>query len=69
VISKDGCRVFQQTVKNATITIRTTSEIFVSILVERKDPIRLIERGKLQVTGDLSLFQRFHRLFPPPSRQ
>ncbi|MCP4199521.1 MAG: hypothetical protein GY762_20425 [Proteobacteria bacterium] len=69
VVSRKGCRVFQTAHENPTVTLRSTSEIFVSILMEQKNPLRLIERGKLQVTGDRSLMQRFHRLFPPPNKR
>ncbi len=69
VISRAGCEVFPGVHEKPTLTISTTSEIFVSILIERKDPARLAKRGKLQVTGDLHLFQRFYLLFPPPSRR
>jgi multimeric flavodoxin WrbA len=69
VVSKKGCRVYQTAHEKPTVTLSATSEIFVSILTERKDPLRLIERGKLQVSGDRSLLQRFPRLFPPPNNR
>lgn len=67
VVSKQRCKAFAGMHDSPTTSIRTSSETFVDIMLQRADPRKAISQGKLKVTGDKELFARFGRLFPPPS--
>ncbi len=65
-ISNKTCCVHANAHPSPTITISTSSETFLDIILQRDDPRRIIAKGRLKFEGNKSLFARFGRLFPPP---
>lgn len=67
VVSNGKC-YYTKAYNTPTVSVHTSSEILLDIILQRTDPRRAIASGNLKITGSKSLFARFGRLFPPPSR-
>ena len=66
-IDKGRCAASEGTHPSPTLTLETTEEILVEIILQRLDARTALARGDLKATGSKSLLGRFQRIFPPPS--
>ena len=51
---------------DATLTMKLTSELLASIILQRVDMRRTLADKQIEVAGSTSLLQKFGRLFRPP---
>lgn len=66
-VSGGACRVTAKRHPSPSVAIRASSDTLIGIIWQEIDPRRAISTGALEITGDLGLFARFARLFPPSS--
>ena len=66
-IDKGRCAASEGTHPSPTLTLETTEEILVEIILQRLDARTALARGDMKATGSKSLLGRFQRIFPPPS--
>lgn len=57
------CNVFEGSVDNPDLTLRTDAEIGAKIFAGQMDPARAYMLGKLRVSGDLTLGMKIVKLF------
>jgi multimeric flavodoxin WrbA len=62
-ISRGNCRAFPKTHDAPDVTVEASSDVLVSILTDRREPLKLQSQNKLRVKGNQALFERFAELF------
>jgi hypothetical protein len=66
-IADGRCTAVTEQPAAADLTLRMSSTTLVGVILQRIDVRRAVADGSIVPIGDLRLFARFGRLFPPPS--
>jgi predicted lipid carrier protein YhbT len=67
VIVNNGALTVSRDAETADCVIACRQEDFERMVVGKQNPTTLFMQGKMQITGNISLAQKFQRLFPDES--